>query len=101
MKLFHGLLAGAVLMLAAPAVAQDDCDRACLIKLADDYAAALHDAQLPPDFIVLIKYLLTEVLDGRNQSIADGVTRALGRPARDFSDFARAAAAAGAWDGGR
>jgi hypothetical protein len=37
------------------------------------------------------------VLDGRNASIADGVQRALGRPARDFRDFALGAAAAGAW----
>ncbi len=49
MKLLHCLLAGAALTmtgaLAAPAAAQTDCDRACLIKLADDYTAALvaHD----------------------------------------------------------
>src|SRR5688572_13761919 len=49
MKLLHRLLAGAVLALSAPAAAQD-CDRACLIKLADDYAAALvaHDPSRVP-----------------------------------------------------
>lgn len=38
-----------------------------------------------------------ETLDGRNAHLADGVERALGRPPRDFADFARAAVAAGAW----
>ncbi len=38
-----------------------------------------------------------ETLDGRNAHVADGVQRALGRQPRDFSEFARAAVAAGAW----
>ncbi len=38
-----------------------------------------------------------EVLDGRNASLGDGVQRALGRPPRDFADFCRHAADAGAW----
>ncbi|MEQ9691258.1 MAG: NAD(P)H-binding protein [Bauldia litoralis] len=38
-----------------------------------------------------------EVLDGRNESLGDGVQRALGRAPRDFTDFAHSAAAQGAW----
>ncbi len=38
-----------------------------------------------------------ETLDGRNQSLGDGVQRALGRQPRDFADFCRAAAASGVW----
>ena len=38
-----------------------------------------------------------ETLDGRNAHLSDGVQRALGRAPRDFTDFARAAAASGAW----
>jgi uncharacterized protein YbjT (DUF2867 family) len=38
-----------------------------------------------------------ETLDGRNASLGDGVQQALGRPPRDFADFARDAAAAGAF----
>jgi uncharacterized protein YbjT (DUF2867 family) len=52
---------------------------------------------MPADVISLLRYIFNEVLDGRNASIADGVQRALGRPARDFRDFALGAAAAGAW----
>ncbi len=45
--------------------------------------------------------VLTEIcrqtLDGRNESLGDGVQRALGRPPRDFAEFCRGAAASGAW----
>jgi hypothetical protein len=44
-------------------------------------------------------FLFAEVLDGRNEHLSDGVQRALGRPPRDFRDYARAAAADGAWAG--
>jgi hypothetical protein len=37
------------------------------------------------------------VLDGRNASFQDGLELALGRPPRDFADYARRTAAAGAW----
>jgi uncharacterized protein YbjT (DUF2867 family) len=63
----------------------------------DDYAAALRAEGLPDDVVWLVTYLFTEVLDGRNQSLTDGVQRALGRPPKDFRDYAREAAAAGAW----
>jgi hypothetical protein len=56
---------------------------------------------VPHDEVSLMTYLFTEVLDGRNARIADGVRRALGREPRDFGDYARRTAAAGAWDGGR
>ena len=38
-----------------------------------------------------------ETLDGRNETLGDGVQRALGREPRDFTDFCHAAAASGAW----
>lgn len=44
MRRLHRLLAGAVVALGASvatAAAAQDCDRACLIKLSDDYVAAL------------------------------------------------------------
>lgn len=52
---------------------------------------------VPEDTIKLFVELFTTVLDGRNTPVRPGVEQALGRPARDFSDFALAAAAAGAW----
>jgi uncharacterized protein YbjT (DUF2867 family) len=62
------------------------------------FQAGLAEAGLPTAQIDLLDYLFTTVLDGRNASVTDGVERALGRPARDFRDYAREAAARGAWD---
>lgn len=61
------------------------------------YREALEQAQLPAQLIDLVLYLFTTVLDGRNTPIADGVHRALGRPARDFTDYVRRTAATGVW----
>jgi len=63
----------------------------------DDYAASMVEQQVPDEYVQLLTYLFTEVLDGRNAHLADGVRRALGREPRDFTEFARDAAAAGAW----
>lgn len=52
---------------------------------------------VPEDLTGLLHYLFTEILDGRNAYVADGVERALGRPAREFKQYAEDAAAAGAW----
>ncbi len=41
--------------------------------------------------------LFAYIFDGHNASLADGVEQALGRPARDFAEFAKLAEAAGAW----
>jgi len=62
-----------------------------------EFAGGLARHGVPADVISLLRYLFTVVLDGRNASLADGVQRALGRPARDFRDYAARAAAAGAW----
>lgn len=44
-------------------------------------------AQVPAEVATGIAELFAEVLDGRNAHVSDGVERALGRPARDFSDY--------------
>jgi uncharacterized protein YbjT (DUF2867 family) len=66
---------------------------------AEDFAAGLSEAEVPADIVELLMYLFTTVLDGRNAGLGDGVERVLGRSARDFADYARAAAATGMWDG--
>ena len=65
---------------------------------ADQYASVLAEAGLPPEFVGLVNYIFTTVLDGRNAHLSDGVQRALGREPRDFADYARDAAASGAWE---
>ncbi len=52
---------------------------------------------VPDDDVGFLRYLFTEVLDGRNANLTDGVRRALGREPRDFSDYARDAAGTGIW----
>ncbi len=42
-------------------------------------------------------HVVDEALDGRNEWLGDGVQRALGRAPRDFTEYCRDAAAAGAW----
>jgi len=63
----------------------------------DTFASALAEQGTPADLVGLLRYLFTEVLDGRNASLADGVQRALGREPRDFADYARTTAATGVW----
>jgi uncharacterized protein YbjT (DUF2867 family) len=63
----------------------------------DAWTAVLAEQGIPDDQVALYRYLFTEVLDGRNASLVDGVREALGRAPRDFGEFARAASAAGAW----
>ena len=62
-----------------------------------EYSAVLAEYGLPKDIIWLVTYLFTEVLDGRNQYVADGVEQALGRKATDFSEYVRKTAATGVW----
>ena len=59
----------------------------------DAFVAGAGESGAPRDVVWLLDYLFSTVLDGRNARLADGVERALGRPPRDFSDYAREAAA--------
>lgn len=63
----------------------------------DDYVSALLEQGAPDESVWLVRYLFTEVLDGRNAQLADGVQRALGRDARDFRDYGERTAATGVW----
>jgi uncharacterized protein YbjT (DUF2867 family) len=66
----------------------------------DEFAAAAAAEGVPSEMVDLLTYVFSEVLDGRNAHLADGVQRALGREPRDFSDYARETAASGVWDPG-
>ena len=63
----------------------------------EHFTAALAAEGAPAEAVELMSFLFTEVLDGRNARLADGVHRALGRPPRDFADAVRDAAVRGAW----
>jgi uncharacterized protein YbjT (DUF2867 family) len=64
----------------------------------DEFAAGAREQGVPAEVVALLRYLFSEVLDGRNAHLTDGVQRALGRPPKDFRDYARDAAATGVWN---
>lgn len=63
------------------------------------YAASLAP-HLPAEVVTFLADLFERLLDGHNAHLADGVERVLGRPPRDFADYARATARTGAWSEG-
>ncbi|MBO1752854.1 NAD(P)H-binding protein [Actinotalea sp. BY-33] len=62
----------------------------------EEFRAVL-TAEAGADYADMLTDLCLEVFDGRNVHPVDGVQAALGRPARSLAEFARDAAAAGAW----
>ncbi len=63
----------------------------------EEFIVGLKSEQIPAEYIELLDYLFTEVLDGRNSCLANGVQQALGRAPRDFSSFVMQAAQDGVW----
>lgn len=63
----------------------------------DTFIAGLTESGAPEEVIWMLDYLFATVLDGRNAHLTDGIQRALGRPPKDFADYARDVAATGAW----
>lgn len=59
----------------------------CTQVSLDEFVSSMQHNGVDPKAIEMLTYLFTEVLDGRNEYIADGVERALGRPAKRFKDF--------------
>jgi uncharacterized protein YbjT (DUF2867 family) len=65
----------------------------------EHYASMLSEHDVPAEFVWLLTYLFGEVLGGRNAHLTDGVRHALGREPKDFTDYAREAAATSVWNG--
>ncbi len=63
----------------------------------DAYVNMLTSYGVPAEYISLLNYLFSEVLDGRNAHITDGVQQALGRKPKDFSQYVRETLATGVW----
>lgn len=62
-----------------------------------DFLEAITESGAPKDVIWLLDYLFATVLDGRNAHLTDGIQRALGRPPKDFADYARETAGTEIW----
>lgn len=52
---------------------------------------------LPPECAEPLSQLFEAILDGRNASVTADLETVLGRPATDFTDYARRTAEAGTW----
>ncbi len=63
----------------------------------DAFVAAIAGSGAPEEFVQAMDYLFSVVMDGRNSYISDGVIRALGRPPKDFTDFASEVATTELW----
>ncbi|MBO8198728.1 NAD(P)H-binding protein [Streptomyces smyrnaeus] len=64
-----------------------------------EYARWLAGQGLDPGLVAFLVEMFGQLMDGRNAVVSDGVREVLGRPARDFTDFAHEAVAKGAWQG--
>ncbi|MDX3853681.1 NAD(P)H-binding protein [Streptomyces sp. AK02-01A] len=64
----------------------------------EEYVAGLTADGVPPGQARFIAELFGWIRDGEDAHLSDGVQRILGRAPRDFAEFAKRAAAAGAWD---
>jgi uncharacterized protein YbjT (DUF2867 family) len=64
----------------------------------EEYVDGAIAAGLPAEEATLLTELFAGLFDGHNAFVTDGVQRALGRPPRDFADYATATAATGVWD---
>ncbi len=65
-----------------------------------EFVAGAVEAGLAAEEAHMLAALFAEVLDGRNESVTDGVQQVLGRPARRFSAHAQLTAADGGWSDG-
>lgn len=61
------------------------------------FVAGVQASGAPKEVVWMLDYLFTTVLDGRNAHLTDGIQRALGRPPRDFSEYAREIAGTKTW----
>ncbi|CAA0118219.1 NAD(P)H azoreductase [BD1-7 clade bacterium] len=62
-----------------------------------DFLSGMRAAGQPEGVLWLLELLFTDVLDGRNSKVTDGVEQALGRPARSFDDYVAKVVAANGW----
>lgn len=63
----------------------------------DAFVTEVANSGAPKDVVWMLDYLFSTVLDGRNAYLSDGVQRALGRPPKDFAEYAREVADTGIW----
>ena len=61
-----------------------------------EYAAGADEHGVPTELVEYLTHLFSDV-HGTNADVTDGVQQAVGRPPRDFTDWATRTAATGIW----
>jgi uncharacterized protein YbjT (DUF2867 family) len=64
----------------------------------EQFVSSLTARGVPAGYATQLADLMVEVFDGRRATVTDTVARVLGRPARDFTEYARETAATGIWE---
>lgn len=64
----------------------------------EEYVAMLRQYQVPNDYIWLIRYLFTEVFDGRNESVKNDIEKVLGRRATSLKEYIMETVKTGIWN---
>ncbi|MGR6921161.1 NAD(P)H-binding protein [[Actinomadura] parvosata] len=95
-------LTGPRLMSFADAVREiaqaTGCDIRYVPLTDEEYAEEQRAHGVPEEWVQLSIGLYAYVRSGALSSLTDDVQKVLGRPARDFADYARSTAAQGSWD---
>lgn len=63
----------------------------------EDYVTILRSYQLPEDYVWLIRYLFSELLDGRNESIKYDIEAVLKRKPGSFGEYVQKTISTGIW----
>lgn len=63
----------------------------------EQFVSSLTGRGVPAEYATELADLMVEVFDGRRATVTDTVERILGRPPRDFAEYARKTAATGIW----
>jgi uncharacterized protein YbjT (DUF2867 family) len=66
----------------------------------EEFVSSLTGRGVSAEYATQLADLMVEVFDGRRANVTDTVERVLGRPARDFAEYAHEAASTGVWDAG-
>lgn len=64
----------------------------------EQFVSSLTGRGVPIEYATQLAGLMVEVFDGRRAHVTDTVERILGRPPRDFAEYAQKTAATGVWD---
>lgn len=64
---------------------------------ADEFVNGMIEQGMPAADARIFAEIFDTVLDGRNAHLGNGVQRALGRPPRDFTEYAKTAASTSVW----